>query len=340
MADVKYILRVLKGAKFKKMRQVINRVSEKSGKNKVYLFFDMINCALRYGAGYYDYLIFAFYNMNHTQRGTYLTRVKNKKIISQINDPKYYDIFDQKNIFDERFKDYIRRDFLDVAKMDLYSFEKFMDSRETVFAKPNDSESGKGIEKLDKSEFKNLKAMFDYVKKPSNNFGVLEELIVQHEDMARLYPLAVNTIRIGTLVSGDEVFCAYATCKMGNGGKYVDNMENSGLACPIDQETGLINGVAHTSALINFDKHPYTGIELIGYKVPYAKEAIELCKKAALEIPQMQYIGWDVCIMPDGPAIVEGNNYPGYDFFQLPEHTPDKIGALPFFKEHLPELKV
>ena len=178
------------------------------------------------------------------------------------------------------------------------------------------------------------------MKDPAKNFGVLEEVIVQHEDMSRLYPLAVNTLRIGTVLDGDgvTVHCPYAVCKMGNEGKYVDNMENSGLACPIDRETGEICGVAHTSKLINYDEHPYTHIKLIGYKVPYALEAIELCKKAALEVPQMRYIGWDVCIMPDGPAIVEGNDYPGYDFFQLPEHTPDKIGMLPFFKSVLPDL--
>ena len=52
----------------------------------------------------------------------------------------------------------------------------------------------------------------------------------------------------------------------------------------------------------------------------------------------MRYIGWDVCIMPDGPAIVEGNNYAGYDFSQLPEHRPDKIGDLPFFQQFVPGL--
>ena len=340
MADVKYIMRVLSGVKFKKMRNVIDRIHQKTGKNKVFLFFDILNCAVRYGAGYYDYLIFAFYDMNHAQRETYLTRMKNKKVIAQINDPAYSEIFNQKNLFNERFRKYIRRDFVDVAEMDMDAFRTFMEGKESVFAKPNSSESGKGIEKLSRADFAGLEEMYAYVKDESKHFGVLEELIVQHEDMAKLYPLSVNTIRIGTLVAGGQAYCAYATCKMGNEGKFVDNMENSGLACPIDLETERICGVAHTSALINYDTHPYTGVKLVGYKIPYAREAVELCKRAAMEVPQMQYIGWDVCIMPDGPAIVEGNNFPGYDFARLPEHTPDKIGLVPFFKEHLPDLKV
>jgi hypothetical protein len=62
-----------------------------------------------------------------------------------------------------------------------------------------------------------------------------------------------------------------------------------------------------------------------------------MCREAALCAGDA-YIGWDVCIMPDGPAIVEGNNYAGYDFSQLPEHRPNKIGDLPFFQRFVPGL--
>ena len=43
-------------------------------------------------------------------------------------------------------------------------------------------------------------------------------------------------------------------------------------------------------------------------------------------------IGWDVCLTPDGPVIVEGNDYPGHDLYQLPEHTHDKMGIWPKYQ--------
>ncbi len=335
---LRYIGRILMGSSFTRLKKVIDRVKEKSGQNRVYTFFDMLNCAVRYGAGYHDYLIFGFWAMNHRQRDTYMTRVRNKKLIELANDPAYEHIFTHKNEFDKRFTAYLGRQFRDIAELTREDFEAFMADKDVIFAKPNVGESGKGIERLLKSRFADLDEMYAYVTDPAHNFGVIEQQLTQHPDLNTLYPLAINSYRIVTLVANGVPHCAYAVSKSGNEGKYVDNMENSGLCCPIDQETGKIMGCAHTSALINYDVHPYTGVTLVGFQLPFVKEAVEMAKKAALEVPQIRYVGWDVCVTPDGPAIIEGNVYPGYDFWQLPEHTPDKIGLYPYYRELVPEL--
>lgn len=338
MKRLLYILRVLSGARFKKLGTVISRVQERTGKSKIYILFDILVCAVKYGAGYNDYIIFAFYDMNAAQRKTYVTRMINKRIISMLNDQNYSYIFDEKNIFDARFEKYLGREFRDLQKTNFADFKSFMEGKEVIFAKPNIGESGKGIERLKTADFADLDEMYRYIHDKEKNFGVIEELLVQHEDMSTLYPLAINALRIVTMVVNGKAQCVYVVCKMGNEGKFVDNMENSGLCCPVDIETGKIAAVAHTSKLIVYDKHPYTGVELVGYQLPYIKEAIELCQQAALEVNEIKYVGWDVCITPDGPVIIEGNDYPGYDFWQLPEQTPNKIGLLPFYKKLLPNL--
>ena len=68
MADRNYIFRVLAHASFDKMKGAIDAVHEKTGKNKLLIFLDMVQCTLRYGAGYYDYQVFAFYNLTPKQR--------------------------------------------------------------------------------------------------------------------------------------------------------------------------------------------------------------------------------------------------------------------------------
>ena len=52
MAMIGYVARVLTGVRFKKMNHMIDVVHQKCGQNKVRTFFDMLWCAVRYGAGF------------------------------------------------------------------------------------------------------------------------------------------------------------------------------------------------------------------------------------------------------------------------------------------------
>lgn len=332
--NVGYITRVLGGASFKKMFTAINKINEKTGKNKVKLFFDMLGCTVKYGAGYNDYIIFEFYNMKAKERKTYLTRMKNKKLVTMLNDEKYADIFDQKNLFDKKFAEFLGREVLDIAEIDFDEFKRFVTDKEEFFAKPYIGESGKGIEKIRVSDFESAEALYDYVTSKEKNFGVIEELIVQHPQAAAIYPYSLNCLRVVTLVNDNKPHILYAVFKTGNNKHFVDNLESGGLACHFDLDKGEITGQGHTSALINYDAHPETGVKFVGYKLPFMDEVKEMALKAAMVIPEFRYVGWDICLTINGPAIVEGNDYPAYDFPQLPDPDKPRIGLLAKIREY------
>ena len=113
-SKLQYYMRVFKGASFKKFFKVLDNAHERSGKNKIYLFFDMLHCMKRYGAGYNDYVIFEFWNLDAKQRDTYLTRFRSKKLMMFMNDHSYAHIFNNKNEFNKVFKDFIGRECLDL----------------------------------------------------------------------------------------------------------------------------------------------------------------------------------------------------------------------------------
>lgn len=338
MNKLKYLGRVLSGMSFKKMKGALDVCHEKCGKSRFLMFFDVLLCAALYGAGYYDYKIFGFYNLTAKQRKTFVTRMKNKKLISILNDEKFSAIYDDKNVFAELFAEFMRRDFLDMRGLTPEKLSNFIAGKDVFFAKPNNGTSGYGIEKLRPADFENVDTLYKYLCDPEKKFGLLEQEIKQHPDVCALYPLSINTLRIVSLMDADgKVHIIYTTLKMGDGGRFVDNLDNGGLCVPVDPETGCLVGPAHTARLEVLDSHPYTGVVFDGYKIPFIKEAHEMVRKAALVVPQIRYSGWDICIMPDGPAVVESNNYPGYDFWQLPEQTPDKTGLVPTYKKLVPE---
>ena len=337
MPQLRYLIRVFRGMSLRKYLDALEVCHQKCGRSKLVMFFDVLLCAALYGAGYYDYKIFGFYDLNAAQRRTFITRMKNKRLISMLNEEEFVELYDDKNVFAHLFKEYLRRDFLDMRDITPDSLGAFIQGKEVFLAKPNNGTSGFGIEKLRVDDFDDLEHLYNYLIDPDKKFGLLEQLIVQHPDIAALYPLSINTMRIVTLVDDNrQPHVIYSTLKMGDGGRFVDNLDNGGLCVPIDPERGCLVGPAHTSRLEVLDRHPWTGMVFEGYPVPFIKEAHEMVKEAALKVPQIRYSGWDVCIMPDGPAIVEGNNYPGYDFWQLPEQTPSKTGLVPVYKSLVP----
>ena len=44
--------------------KMVDKVHKKTGKNRIFLFFDMVHCGLKYQAGYVDYDLFEMYGMN------------------------------------------------------------------------------------------------------------------------------------------------------------------------------------------------------------------------------------------------------------------------------------
>lgn len=333
-----YYKRVIKGASFSKFFTVLNNAHERSGKSRAYLFFDILKSMKKYNAGYNDYVIFEFWNLTDEQRDTYMTRFRSKKFIMFMNDHDYAHYFDNKNEFNEKFKDFIKRECIDLETASKEEILEFFNTRKKIFAKMKDLTCGIGCEKLETANFKDGEEFCEYIKE--KGFATIEDVIENHPDIAKIYPFSANTIRIITLIdSKGEPHAIFAVFKMGINGRVVDNY---GLHGPVDLETGEFLFPAHsgdTKAGRHYTEHPYSHTPLIGMKVPYVKEAVEFAKKAALVVPQMRYIGWDIAITPDGPAIIEGNNYCAHDFWQLPGQTPGGIGIMPTIKKIIPEFE-
>ncbi len=338
MAQKGYIFKIIAHASFGKMKTAIKAVHEKSGKNSIKIFFDMLWCAKKYGAGYYDYQIFAFYNLNKEQRKTYVTRLISKKFNTFMNDYDYAHFLENKDEFNDLYNKYIGRGFVRMKTATKSEVEKFVSEREYIFCKLQDKECGIGCERIKVSDFESFDALYDYLIE--KGFCTIEENIQQHPALNKLYSNAVNSMRVITVLDSKQVpHCLYVVQKMGLGGSVIDN---NCLFTPVDIETGKIKYPAHsgdTTKGIIYTEHPDTHVKLQGYQLPFVKEAVNMCLEAAKVVPQIRYVGWDVAITPNGPAIIEGNTYCAHDFWQLPPHTPDGIGMLPAIKKYIPEFE-
>ncbi len=338
MLSPKYYLRVLSGMRWSKFSEVLDRAHQMSGKSKAWLTKDMIHCARKFGSGYYDYMTFGFWNLTDEQRSTYITRIISKKLVTYFNDENYEHIFNNKDEFNARFAEFVQRDSVNYRTASKEEVRAFTEKHPIVFSKPLAGSCGHGCQKIDSRDYPDFDAFYEDLGK--KDAWLLEEVLEQHPDNAAVYPLAMNCMRLITLLDPQGVpHVIFATQKFGLNGRVVDNY---GFGCRVDLETGKIcsPGVSGDGSLaITYEEHPMTHVKLVGRPVPMFFEACEMVKKAALVVPQMRYVGWDIGITPHGPAIIEGNNYCAHDFWQLPAQTPEKRGMLPVIQKIDPSFR-
>lgn len=334
MGRLGYIFRCIAHMDYGALFDTVGRVHEKSGKNRAWLFFDVVKCGFKFGAGYKDYDLLEFYNMDDAHRATFVTRGVNNTIVRMLNDPAYYHIVDNKNEFYTVFGEYLHREWLHFSQSSKEDFIRFMEGRDQIIAKPSDASCGQGVEKLSRADFDSLDDMYDHLKHAG--IDLVEDVVIQHPDMAAINPGSVNTIRVYTILADGEPHVIYACVRMGNSDRPVDNINAGGMYSVIDLETGKIAGPACDKNYHVYERHPRTGTLLTGYQIPLWDSVMALCLEAAKKIPQMGYVGWDVAITEDGPLFIEANNLPGHDAFpQMPSQAPDHIGFKPEFQKYL-----
>lgn len=331
MNKLKFLVRCALHMDYKELFHVAGVVHGITGKSRLFILMDVVKCAVRYGAGFNDYLLCEFYNLNDSQRATYVTRSVNNKLVSMLNDREYYHFFSVKKDFYNRFSEYLGRDWLDFSEATPERFRAFLEGRREIMVKPAAESGGKGVEKLNVKDFPSLDTLYRTLQE--KQIGVVEEVIVQHPEMSRLNRSSLNTLRVVTIVNRTGPHIVYAHVRIGNHGRPVDNLHSGGMFAPIDLDTGKIQYPAYDKDRITYEVHPDTGTRIQGFQIPFWEETKALCLKAATVVPQMKYIGWDVGVTENGPLFVEGNDMPGYDILQMPPHTPDKIGMLPRFRE-------
>lgn len=311
------------------MLEKINEISNKTRKSKIFIFFDMTLCAIKYQAGYMDYWLFEMYNLNSSQRKTIMTRGKNNYLIKKYNDKKYIHIFENKDEFLEKFKDYVKRDFL-FLNDNFDEFKSFCKKHRKFIAKPRDGSCGKGIEIIKIND--NVNEIYKYLLE--KKLIVLEELIIQDKEIDKINPNCINTFRIVSINKNNEVGIVAAYFRIGGGNNFVDNFNSDGMVVPIEISTGSIkyNALDKNGNLYKF--HPNTNYPLVGFVIPKWNEIKELVKKLAQVVPEVGMVGWDIALSNNGPVVVEANDFPGHDIYQLPPHRTNGMGVLPQFTKY------
>ena len=335
--NLTFYLKKLKTLDMSRFNDCAKRVSVKVHKPWRIVLADILYCTAKYGSGWVDYEAFEMYRMNAKERGEILTIGKNNELFKKYNDSRYLQYFEDKAIFNKKFHDFMKRDWIMIGEGKVYGniegtalteddlvigvgpedFKKFLSDKEYIIVKPLSLSCGHGIEKIKVADWE-VEELYDYLLK--NDTPLCEEVVIQDETMSLLNSSSVNTIRVTTILKDGDAKIVSGGIRMGRDGNIVDNFNSGGLGVIYDRKTGTVISDGFDRARNVYETVPESGIRLKGFQIPQWDAIVAMVKDAALVVPQVGYVGWDVCVSRDhGPLLIEGNSFPGQHNAQEPK---------------------
>lgn len=301
---------------------VKNLKKQNINKNVITLYFDMVKYRVVDGYDFDDFITFEFWRKTEKERRAYLSFRDNSKIALTITPPDIVKLFLDKKLFNIRYSHFIKREWMqlqDLSKEEIFNFIK---RNKSIIVKPLDDYGGVGIRKISYAEADIYTIVEDLYEMAHSLNGrrewLIEECIENREEIRRLAPGSLNTIRIVTIIdSNGNVHVPAALLRMGSGTSIMDNYHSGGIACPIDIESGTLTAEGTGEYNKKYTVHPYSKIEFRGYKIPDFKKILDMAREIALLEPSARYVGWDFALTPNGIEVLEGNIPPGEHITQI-----------------------
>ncbi len=327
-----YIINRIKSIQFKRMNEVLNREASLNNRSRLSIKMDYLKCVFKYKLGYVDYMKGNYANLNDTDRTKMLNGENYRALLAYLNPIKYRVTMDDKIVCNKIFHNYIKRDYIDLRVTSLSEFKRFVKEKEVVFAKLVDGFGGDGVKKIEAENIDDYEKLYkDLIEKRQ---FLIEEKIIQHKELDKINKFAVNNIRIVTILNDGKVTIFERILRINDG--LTDTISSHDIQGRLDDKGNLISKMVDDDLNV-FETHPVTGFKFEGIKIPFMKESIELCERAALEVPNIRFIGWDIAITKDGPEIIEVNPYPCYTNYQyyLMHDEDEKMNYLEQIKDIL-----
>ena len=172
---------------------------------------------------------------------------------------------------------------------------------------------GKNVHKITDPMAVNILQLFDSV---GNDF-IVQEVVEQSEQTAKLNPSSLNTIRVSSLYINGTFSICNMCIKMGRNGAVVDNLGAGGLILGVHNDGTLYN-YAYDGM---YNKHYKNGKCVFeGIRIDGIDKVTKLVEKLHIShLPQLSFVGWDIALNKyNEPILVEVNlKWPGIQFEQL-----------------------
>jgi len=279
---------------------------------------DMMYSLHRHGASYDDYFVLRFPQLSAVGRSNFIASKMRFLYYFIVNEDRddFAFLLDKYRTY-SRWKEVFKRKVVLIDGPD--SEEKFLEfatTHQQFIVKPLKDGEGRGVEKASLDRWESSKDAFAWLCERSP--CVIEELLVNHEEIRRIAPNTLNTVRVVTCAGPNEITVFGAFIRFGRGDSPVDHLAWGGICAVIHAASGIIITPACDLHGRNFPTHPDTGERIVGVQLPEWQDALKLVRSTAADLPTSRCVGWDLAITPAGWVIIEANGRGDLRGLQLP----------------------
>lgn len=285
---------------------VLDRARESSAQHDKWMpaiVVDMLWQAGFRNVGFQDYIDYDFAILSRDERATYMTHPVSNQLSQKFDHPDFRYIFQDKIEFDRVFAEHLHREWMVVADGNAAEVRAFAERLGTIVTKEPVGQAGTGVHRYHAAEIDDWDAFHRGLLQRGEL--LIEEVILQHPDLAAVCPGTVNTTRITAFFDGERTHILAMAQKFGRGA-VSDQMTFGGFYTMLD-ENGHAVGPGYDSHGHVHEVHPDSGFVIGDFQLPMMDEVRAFIDRVARVVPQVQYVGWDVVVTPDGPVLVEGN---------------------------------
>ncbi|MFH8249901.1 sugar-transfer associated ATP-grasp domain-containing protein [Microbacterium sp. B2969] len=305
-----------------------HEAAEEHGKWRPAIVVDMLWQAGLRNVGFQDYIDYDFAILNKAERATYMTHPVSNQLSQKYDHPDFRGLFQDKIEFDRRFSEHLHRDWMVVEEGNADAVREFAQRLGTIVTKEPVGQAGTGVHRYHATEIEDWDAFHRGLLERGEL--LIEEVIVQHADLAAVCPGTVNTTRVTAFFDGETTHILAVAQKFGRGA-VSDQMTYGGFYTMLD-DSGRAAGNGYDSHAHIHEFHPESGVRIADFQLPMMDEVRAFVDRVARVVPEVQYVGWDIVVTPTGPVLVEGNWAAGV-YENKPSATGIRTGHKPRYRE-------
>lgn len=311
------------GYYFKKMNWekyglFIDFVNKKTGKSKLLLFCNSVLDSIKYNISPLEYYLFHFWEISKTEKKMWAGTGFMYEYQKIMNPASSRVFLLNKGKFLKHNASFITHKWIEIENGEFEKLRGFVDSLKgrKIVLKNISGNCGIGVQVIDTNKV-DVDEIIRLAK--IHNLTLAEEFIYQHDDLNRLSPSALNTVRVFTQIVDNNVVILGTRLRISVNSN-VDNLAAGNMAAAVDEKTGIITRPAIYSDITKSPEyiHPITGVSIVGFQIPHWDLVIKKVKEIALHNKENRSVGWDIAVTNNGVDFIEGNHDWCKLVYQLP----------------------